>query len=226
MIALAAAAWLAAWLAAWRTARAVTPEPWAWRATALCALSPAPLWAPPEAAAAAALLAVGAMLVLDGRALGAAFAAGAPWLFAPAWGAALVIGLVAVRRAPGRMGKLLALEAVLLSVSVWVAVFDAKHGRPAPPDVRLGLGVPEAWWAVPAALLAAAGVAQLVRRRRRRLTEVLPEHAEAERAAGPLLAAAVATVLAVAVLEGGTVAPALPLLAAPAALGLRLLARR
>lgn len=236
-IAATATAWLIGWLVAWAAARHVAPEPWAWRATALCALSPAPLRAPGEAVVAGALLAGGALLALRTRerpqartaGTAGALAAGAPWLAAPAWGAAVVVAAAAVRwprRRRRGLAALLALEALLLSASVWVAFHDAQYGRPVPPGVHLRPGIPELWLGPPAVLLAAAGAAELVRRRRGRLTPALPALRDAEIAAAMLLVAFLAVVAGVAATGGGTVAAGLPLLAAPAALGLRLLARR
>ena len=238
--AVAAVAWLLAWVAAWAAARRVAPPPWAGRATLLCALSPASVLAatqPGPEAPVAALLAGGALLALRTRerpqartaGTSAALAALAPWLAVRAWGAAVLVGAAAVRwprRRRRGLAALLAAEAVLLSATVFIAVHDARFGRPVPPGTAIDPGVPELWLGLPAVALAAVGAAELVRRRREGLVEVLPELRDAEIGATLLLAAFLALAAGVVLLGGGTVASGLPLLAAPAALGLRRLARR
>lgn len=227
IVVLAACAALAFALGA-ALARRMVPDPWAWRAAVVAALSPAGFElagstaAPPAVLLTAGLL--GALRTRDHptrlRTLGGAGClAVTPWFglaFAlPAGGVLLALAYWSYRRGR-RLYAFLALEFGGAS-AVSLGGFEASEGVGATPGAeRIG----ELLLGAPVLFLGVASVAVVVRTRRDRLSRAIPAWRDAELAVG-LIALAIGAVALVALVEPVGPEAAVPVAAALTALAWR-----
>ena len=217
-----------AFAAAAALARQAVPDPWAWRAAVVVALSPAGFeLAGSNAAVPAALLAAGLLGALRARDHptrlrtlgGAACLALAPWFglayAAPACGVLLALAYWSYRRGR-RLYAFLALEFAGASAVTLGGVEVSRAVGPAPGIERVG----ELLAGAPLLALGLVSLGLVVRAHRERLARAIPAWHDAEVAVALTALAVGATVLA-ALLEPVGPEAALPAAAALTALALR-----